>query len=126
MDDTHYDEAGAWMPLKDIEELKRLRAKQRPSLSATITLYYEARGYAEPTTYEAMAWAQTEIAEAYEILLASKQWVRNHPEDHPTRFDAYQFGKELGDAVMMLLKAGFTVGVDPLVCLEETLRRIVK
>ena len=82
-------------------------------LAEEIVTYYEARGLVWPDTRDALAWCITELAEAYEVLLSRKNWVRNNPDDKPD-WDAEAFCTELGDAVMMLVVAGWVNGRDVL------------
>ena len=65
------------------------------------------------TTEDAILFAQTEIAEAVEILFARKEYIRNHPDDKPD-WSAGAFGEELGDAIFMLMVAGYMMGCDPI------------
>ena len=85
--------------------------------------YYEKKGYRWPTQWEAMAWAVTEMAEAYEQLLAETSgWVRANPGAHPTEFNLADFELELAHAIMMLQVAGMKVGADPINRLEMMLK----
>lgn len=90
-------------------------------LSRIVKAYFIERGLTWPNTIQAMMFAETEMAEAYELLLASMgTWKRNNPENKP-EWSPYDFGEELGDAIMMLIVAGLTVGVDPI---EDMLHKI--
>lgn len=86
--------------------------------------YYEIRGLKWPTVEQAMMWAQTELAEVYEILLARESgWIRNNPERHTDSNLSDNLAEELGDAIMMLSVAGIVSGVDPLAALREKIER---
>jgi len=88
-----------------------------------IKSYYEVRGLKWPTIEQAMMWAQTELAEVYELLLARDGgWSRNNPESHQG-FDKDALAEELGDSIMMLIVAGLVEGVDPLAALREKVER---
>jgi hypothetical protein len=78
-----------------------------------IIKYYDKRGLVWPNFDDAMKFVATEIAEVYELDLDRKTWVRNHPEAKP-EFTKEKLARELGDAIMMLMVAGITEGVDPL------------
>ncbi len=96
------------------------------NLAQIITNYYELRGLKWPTAEEAMMWAETEMGEVYEILLAQKGgWVRNNPEDH-TASSADELGTELGDVIMMLMVAGIVQGTDPITCLTNKMERKIR
>lgn len=92
-------------------------------LSEAIDKYYTARNLVHPNSWQALAWAATELGEVYEILLAEGNWVRNNPEKHPETFDSESFAEELGDVIMMVQKAGMARGVDPLGALYEKIKR---
>lgn len=86
-----------------------------------IRSYFITRDLAWPNVWEALAWASTEVGEAYEVLLArNPKWKRNNPEGKP-EWDKRKFGEELGDAIMMLVVAGHICGVDPI---EEMLLKM--
>lgn len=78
------------------------------------------KGYVHPTYLEALAFHDTEVAEANEIYFAGdgRGWVRNHPENKPP-YDKDRLGEELADAIVMLIRAGISQGVDPLWILDE-------
>lgn len=85
--------------------------------------YYAERGFRIPTTEQAVMWAQTEIGEVCELLLARiGGWKRNNPDSHP-KFSKELLAEELGDVIMMLLVAGIAEGVDPLHALRMKMRR---
>lgn len=91
-------------------------------IAEIIREYYRIRRLKVPDEWQALAWAMTEVGEAYEILLASHSgWVRNNPENEPD-WDPKEFGIELGDTIMMLVIAGLVVGVDPIACLMNKVR----
>jgi len=85
--------------------------------------YYTLRDLKWPDIWEALAFVQTEMGEVYEILLAERGgWVRNNPGDKPT-FTKESLSEEIGDAIMMLLVAGISRGVDPIESLKNKLAR---
>ncbi len=86
--------------------------------------YFNTRGLVWPNFDNAMKFAQTELAEVYEIDLARNTWVRNNPQDKP-EFDKEELAKELGDAIMMLIVAGIAEGVDPVDALLEKIGKKV-
>jgi len=80
-----------------------------------IDAYYYHRGLQWPNTHEAMMFAQTELGEVYELLLAysAKPWVRNNPENK-LDYSFNALSTELGDAIMMLQVAAQTrAGIAP-------------
>jgi hypothetical protein len=85
-------------------------------LSRTVNAYFIERQLVWPSVYEAMGWAVAEVGEAYEALLmaSSKEWKRNDPEKEKKTVTNVDFGEELGDAIMMFIVAGLTMGVDPI------------
>lgn len=88
-----------------------------------IHLYYAKRGLKEPDANQSLDWLLTELAEAKELLLARDGgWIRNNPDDHP-KFDRCKFAEELGDIIMMAIRAGMAEGVDPLAALAEKIDR---
>lgn len=87
-----------------------------------IYYYYEKRKLHWPDFENAMKFVQTELGEVYELDLArSGDWVRNNPQNKPD-FDKEELARELGDAIMMLIVAGITEGVNPLSALYEKLQ----
>lgn len=114
-------------PESELLRLYGLEAKAKQegvkvTLGQLIERYYDARGLKRPSEWEALAWAITELGEAYEHLLAREGgWVRNSPESHPEVWDPSAFAEELGDAIMMLVMAGRVLGVDPLSALRRKL-----
>lgn len=92
-------------------------------LAHQICEYYQLRGQKWPNVEEAMMWLETECAEVYELLLARKDgWVRNNPANKP-EFSKEALAAELGDAIMMLLVAGYVEDVDPMQALLEKVER---
>ena len=92
-------------------------------LTSKILDYYEFRDYKFPSMWEARAWADTEMGEAMELILAKEGgWVRNNPEGKEP-FSLQRFGEELGDHIMMVIVMGLALGIDPLACMEEKMRR---
>lgn len=92
------------------------------NLASLIVLYFKIRGYKVPSVDDALKWHATEVGEACEVILADNGYVRNNPDDHPP-YSPEKFGEELGDAIMMLIVAGLTAGVDPVACLIEKMGR---
>ena len=91
------------------------------SLTDVITEYYKARDLKWPDAWEALAWAQTELGEVYELLLAQRGgWIRNNPSDKQS-YSPNAFADELADALMMLIVAGMTRDVDPVEWLRHRL-----
>ena len=74
--------------------------------------YYQKRGLVWPDFDSAMKFVATEIGEVYEVDLARKTWVRNHPENKP-KFSKERLAEELGDVIFMLLVAGIVEDIDP-------------
>lgn len=93
------------------------------NLNEILIEYWEKRSLVEPTSWEALAWAATELGEVYEILLADGDWVRNNPDKHPETFDSEKFAEELGDVIMMIQRAGMARGVDPLQALFDKINK---
>lgn len=87
-----------------------------------IRVHYISSGKVVPPDADtAVAWAITEIAEAIELLLDRKEdWVRNNPGDKETYTPA-RLAEELGDAIMMLLVAGYVEDLDPLQAMIDKL-----
>ena len=71
-----------------------------------------------PTTEDALLFMDTESAEAKELLLACKPYVRNHPENKE-RYSKERFSEELGDVIYMAMVASATVGMNPLQSIQE-------
>lgn len=88
-----------------------------------IEKYYEGRNLKYPDAWESLAWAQAELGEVYEILLGWRgDWVRNNPQDHPLKTKD-DFSEELGDAIMMIMMAGYVEGVNPIQSLKDKINR---
>lgn len=92
-------------------------------LALLVKEYYEKRGLKYPDFDNAMKFVVTEIAEIYELDLSRiGGWIRNNPLDKPT-YSKDAMAEELGDAIMMLIIAGISEGVDPIEALENKIRR---
>lgn len=83
--------------------------------------HFDRTGKAVPETADALLFIVTEVAEATELLMATKPYVRNHPETKEP-FTAPRFAEELADVIYMAIVAGATQGVDPLEALERRVR----
>lgn len=99
--------------------------KTMMSISSMVRNYYDSVPIDLPESADiALMWVQTELGEVYEILLTRKgPWERNHPDDHPTKFDLQQLGYELGDVLMMIIVAGLAEGIDIERCLEDKIKQ---
>ena len=90
-------------------------------LTEKILAWFDVGGLKRPDFWHAMGFAETERAEALEVIFSREGgWVRNHPENKP-EWDREAFGKELGQAVMMIVMAGIAEGIDPLESLDAWL-----
>ncbi len=90
-------------------------------VESLIDEHHTVRGLKWPNEWEALGFAQTELGEVYELLLAEiPGWTRNHPEDHEG-YTAERFAEELGDVMMMVMMAGMAKGVNPLDALAKKL-----
>jgi len=95
------------------------------TINELIREHYRVRKQKWPTLEEALMWAQTELAEVYELLLAKEGgWVRNNPDKHPPYSDE-ALAEELGDAILMLLVAGYVTDVDPLVAMIKKIKAAI-
>lgn len=87
----------------------------------TIRNYYYKRNLKTPTSQEAILWAITELGEASDLLLMkTTDWVRNNEHE---RYSVERFEEELGDAIMMLVVAGWVARGDPIKALVEKIER---
>ena len=85
--------------------------------------YYTLRGLKFPDAWQSLAFATTEMGEAYEYLLQRDGgWVRNNPENKPA-WDRQAFAEELGDMIMMVVVAGIAEGVDPIQAMLSKMER---
>lgn len=85
--------------------------------------YYDKRGLKWPDVWKAIAFSQTEVSEVYELLFSREGgFVRNHPENKPV-FTKDKLAEELGDAIFMLLVAGYSEDVDPLDAMQKKMER---
>ena len=87
--------------------------------------YFVKRKLKFPNFDDAMKFAITEIAEAYEIDLAQYGYIRNNPHEKPF-FDKQKLEEELGDVLMMIQVAGIVVGVNPMKGLIRKINRKLK
>ncbi len=103
--------------------IEQLQA-QIVGVEEVILFYFKERGYVMPNVWDALAFADTEKAEALEVLLdgTGKNWVRNNPEDKPD-WDRDAFAEELGDMLMMITIAGLTEGLFPVTAMLEKMKR---
>ena len=93
------------------------------NLDELIALYWQLLQLEILTVWEALAFANTELGEVYEELLAkaADKWKRNNPEDHPQEFDIDRFAGELGDVILMCIVAGRAESVNVLAALRAKL-----
>lgn len=85
--------------------------------------YYDKRSLKWPDVWKALAFSQTEVSEVYELLFSREGgFVRNHPENKPV-FTKDRLAEELGDAILMLLVAGYVENVDPLDAMVKKIER---
>lgn len=92
-------------------------------LVSLIKQYYEYRGLKYPDVWKSLAFAQTELAEVYELLLDREGgWVRNNPQNKP-KFNKEDLAKELGDILMMVIVAGISEDVDPVEALKQKINK---
>lgn len=74
-------------------------------------------------SWEALAFASTELGEVYELLLDRQGgWVRNNPDDK-SKFSEQKLAEELGDVIMMIMLAGYVEGVNPIQALKDKINR---
>ena len=85
---------------------------------------WKKKGRLWPSLWEGMGWVNTELGEAYELLLTKDEyrWVRNTPEKHG-KWDQFKFEEELGDAILMLMVTGMAIGLNPMEGLREKLEK---
>jgi NTP pyrophosphatase (non-canonical NTP hydrolase) len=96
------------------------------TLTEQIKEYYTKRALKHPNVWEALGWATAELGEVYEVLMSfAGGWVRNNPEDHPTKTKE-DLAEELGDVIFMLVIAGIEEGVDPIQALQDKMKRKLK
>lgn len=92
-------------------------------LTEDVKEYFELRGLKFPDVWRALAFLDTEKAEALELLLAKDGgWTRNNPENKAP-WDQNDFADELGDIIMMAIVTGLAEGVDPIEALEKKMDR---
>lgn len=87
--------------------------------------YFGVRGLKHPDFADAIFFAITELAEALEVELAQRGYVRNNPENKP-EYSQVELEKELGDVIMMIQSAGISRNLDPLKALIEKLSEKAK
>lgn len=92
-------------------------------LTKEVVAYFEVRGLVWPSVDEALQFVNTELGEACEIRLAmDSKWVYNNPENKEV-YSVERFCEELGDAIMMLIVAGYQAGGDPVLYLRQKMQR---
>lgn len=85
--------------------------------------YYDKRGLKWPNFDDAMKFVITELGEVYELdLNRIGGYIRNHPENKPT-YSKEAMAEELGDAIFMLIVAGYVDGVDPIKAMTDKMNR---
>lgn len=95
--------------------------KGRHALSKQVLKHFETKGRVWPSVEDALLFMMTEVAEAIELILIRKKYVRNHPE-HKEFFTPARFAEELSDVIYMAVIAGEVEGVDPLNELRERMK----
>ena len=100
---------------------------RKSELHNQIEKYFEARGLTMPDTVESLAFLTTEVGEVWEEWiqnLSGKDFVRNDPSKEGKKENWKQaFAEELGDVIIMAMVTGMTVGIDPLLALEDKMLR---
>lgn len=82
--------------------------------NAIQTFYDETDREWPESTMDSLAFAQTEVSEAMEVVLARNPlYVRNHPEDKPEGTE-WELALECGQAIMMLMVTCLMEGMNPL------------
>lgn len=94
-------------------------------LAEAIAYHFDGRGRMWPTTEDSLLWMITEIAEAFELLSAKKNYVRNNPDDKEP-FSKERFAEELGDVIYMAIITGLVEGVNPLDALLNKMNNQIK
>lgn len=88
-----------------------------------ILWYYDYRKLKWPIAEEALLWAMSELGEAWEVLAAKGDWVRNNPEEKEP-YSKERLAEEIGDAIMMLLVLSIVEDTpDPIEILKEKMER---
>ena len=97
----------------------------RKTIARLIEDTWEKKKRIWPDVWEGMGWVNTELGEAYELLLTknSPGWIRNNPDDHWEEWDQFKFEEELGDCILMLMVTGMSLGLNPLEGLRDKLER---
>lgn len=93
-------------------------------LTDEVLKHFEKMGRVWPSVEDALLFIATELAEATELVLAEKPYVRNHAKEP---FSPGRFAEELGDIIYMCVIAGQTRGVDPVeAMLAKMFRQVEK
>lgn len=87
--------------------------------------YMEKKGKVWPTPEDSILFLTTELAEAIELLLSQKNYVRNNPQNKEM-YSSQRFAEELGDIILMAIVSGMVCGVDPVTALEHKLSKGMK
>ena len=89
-------------------------------LAFAIKYHFEGRSRVWPTVEDGLLWSMTELAEAFELWSAKKNYVRNNPNEKE-KYSDERFAEELGDVIYMAMITGLVVGVNPL---EEMIKKM--
>jgi hypothetical protein len=83
--------------------------------------HFNAKGRMWPNVKDALGFALTELAEAWELDLARTPYIRNHPGDKEP-FTKERFAEELGDVIYMCIIAGWVENVDVVDAMYEKMK----
>lgn len=90
------------------------------TLPEIVNDYFAFREYKEPDTVQAFLFLASEVGELADKLVhtQSEEWVRNNPENKND-----DIAGEIGDVLMMLTKTAQTLGMDPVGCMLNKMRK---
>ena len=90
------------------------------TLAFDVYSHFDARKRVLPTTQDALLFIATELAEASELDLARRPYLRNHAKEPYT---PERYAEELGDIIYMAIIAGRVEGVDAIGAMLAKMQR---
>lgn len=86
--------------------------------------HFELTKRVSPTVEDGLLFIGTELAEASELILREKTYLRNHPDKES--YSPERFAEELGDVIYMAMITGSVRGVNPLAAMFEKMKKHVE
>lgn len=94
----------------------------KSELWGMIEEYYDDRKLKVPDLIDSVLWMVSEVGEVAEACVqAQGGWVRNTPGKDRI-ITPMEIGRELSDVILMAMRVGMAMGIDPLIMMAEKMQ----